>query len=83
MILIRCKFCNKELTGNSTRTVSCGCPNMATITGDKISAVDLKQVVMLNVIKQTPKTNVLKPEDLVFQEERRNRKVRRLEFEVR
>jgi hypothetical protein len=56
---------------------------MATITGDKISAVDLKQVVMLNVIKQTPKTNVLKPEDLVFQEERRNRKVRKLEFEVR
>lgn len=56
---------------------------MAIIAGDKISAVDLKQVVMLNSIKETPKTNVLTPEDLAFQEERRNRKVRRLDFEIR
>jgi len=83
MITIRCKSCNKELAGNSTKTVSCGCPNMAIIAGDKISAVDLKQVVMLNSIKETPKTNVLTPEDLAFQEERRNRKVRRLDFEIR
>ena len=83
MISIRCKACNKELIGQKTKTVSCGCLNMATITGDKISAVDLKQVVMLNSIKETQKTNVLAPEDLDFQEQRRQRKFRKLEFEIR
>ena len=83
MISIRCKSCNKELIGHKTKTVSCGCPNMATITGDKISAVDLKQVVMLNSTKEIQKTNVLAPEDLDFQEKRRQRKFRKLEFEIR
>ena len=83
MISIRCKACNKELAGKQTKTVSCGCPNMATITGDKISAVDLKQVVMLNSTKEIQKTNVLAPEDLDFQEQRRQRKFRKLEFEIR
>ena len=83
MISIRCKSCNKELIGHKTKTVSCGCPNMATITGDKISAVDLKQVVMLNSTKEIQKTNVLAPEDLDFQEQRRQRKFRKLEFEIR
>lgn len=83
MISIRCKSCNKELIGHKTKTVSCGCLNMATITGDKISAVDLKQVVMLNSTKEIQKTNVLAPEDLDFQEQRRQRKFRKLEFEIR
>ena len=83
MISIRCKACNKELTGHKTKTVSCGCLNMATITGDKISAVDLKQVVMLNSTKEIQKTNVLAPEDLDFQEQRRQRKFLKLEFEIR
>ena len=83
MISIRCKVCNKELVGHKTKTVSCGCPNMATITGDKISAVDLKLVVMLNSTKEIQKTNVLAPEDLDFQEQRRQRKFRKLEFEIR
>jgi hypothetical protein len=48
MLSIRCKDCNKELIGHPTKTVSCGCPNMATICGDKISAVDLSRVIMLN-----------------------------------
>ena len=83
MISIRCKACNKELIGHKTKTVSCGCLNMATITGDKISAVDQKQVVMLNSTKEIQKTNVLAPEDLDFQEQRRQRKFRKLEFEIR
>ena len=83
MISIRCKACNKELIGHKTKTVSCGCLNMATITGDKISAVDLKQVVMLNSTKEIQKTNVLAPEDLDFQEQRRKRKFRKLEFEIK
>ena len=83
MISSRCKSCNKELIGQQTKTVSCGCPNMAIITGDKISAVDLKQVVMLNSTKEIQKTNVLAPEDLDFQEQRRKRKFRKLEFEIK
>ena len=56
---------------------------MATIRGDKISAVDLSKVVMLNSIHIKTKSGVLTHEDLAFQEARRQRKVRRLDFEVR
>jgi hypothetical protein len=56
---------------------------MATIRGDKISAVDLSSVVMLNSIHTKSKSGVLSNEDLAFQEARRQRKVRRLDFEVR
>ena len=47
-IKIRCRSCSRELEGHQTKTVSCGCPNMATIRGDRVSAVDLSEVVMLN-----------------------------------
>ena len=83
MISIRCKDCNKEITGHPTKTVTCGCPNMATIRGDKISALDLSHVVMLNSLKEVQKTNVLSSQDLAFQEARRQRKVRKLDFEIR
>ena len=83
MITIRCKDCNKELTGHPTKAISCGCPNMATIRGDKISAVDLSQIIMLNSLKEVKKTNVLSSQDLAFQEARRQRKVKRLDFEIR
>jgi hypothetical protein len=56
---------------------------MATIRGDKISAVDLSRIVMLNSLKESSKTNVLSSQDIAWQEARRQRKVRRLDFEVR
>jgi len=80
---IRCKSCNREIEGHPTRTIACGCSNMATIRGDKISAVDLSKVVMLNSIQIKERSGVLTHEDLAFQEARRQRKVRRLDFEVR
>ena len=83
MLSIRCKDCNKELIGHPTKTVSCGCSNMATIRGDKITALDLTRVVMLNSLKEVQKTNVLSSQDIAWQEARRQRKVRRLDFEVR
>jgi len=83
MISIRCKDCNKEITGHHSKTVTCGCPNMATIRGDKISAVDLSRVVMLNSIQKEQKSNVLTSQDIAWQEARRQRKVKRLDFEVR
>ena len=80
---IRCKLCNREIEGHPTKTFACGCSNMATIRGDKISALDLSKVVMLNFMYTKEKSGVLINEDLAFQEERRQRKVRRLDFEVR
>ena len=80
---IRCRSCGKEIEGHQTKTVTCGCPNMATIRGDKISALDLSKVVMLNSLKENSKTNVLTSQDIAWQEARRQRKVRRLDFEIR
>lgn len=56
---------------------------MATIRGDKISAVDLSQVIILNSYHNKIKSGVLTSEDIAWQEARRQRKVRRLDFEVR
>ena len=80
---IRCKSCNREIEGHPTKTIACGCSNMATICGDKITALDLSRVVMLNSIQTKTKSGVLTNEDLAFQEARRKRKVRKLDFEVR
>ena len=81
-IKVRCRSCGKELIGHPSKAVSCGCTNMTTIRGDKISAVDLSQVVMLNSYT-SKKENVLTREDVQWQEQRRQRKVRKLDFEVR
>lgn len=83
MISIRCKECNREIVGHPTKIISCGCPNMATINGDKISAVDLSKIVMLNTYTNNKSKNVLTNEDIMWQEMRKKRKVRKLDFEVR
>ena len=82
-IRIRCRSCGKELEGCQNKTVSCGCPNMATIRGDRVSAVDLSLVVMLNSNQPKDKKGVLTQQDIEWQEQRRKRKVRKLNFEVR
>jgi hypothetical protein len=82
-IKIRCRSCGKELEGISGKSVSCGCPNMATIRNGVVSAFDLGQVVMLNSYGHQTKSSVLTNDDLAFQEARRQRKVRRLDFEIR
>ena len=82
-IKIRCRSCGRELEGHQNKTVSCGCPNMATICGDKISALDLSNIVMLNSYQSQNKKGVLSQQDIEWQEQRRQRKVRKLDFEVR
>jgi len=82
-IKIRCRSCGKEIEGHQNKTITCGCPNMATIRGDKVSAVDLSQVVMLNSYSTKNKKGVLSQEDIQWQEARRQRKVRKLDFEIR
>jgi hypothetical protein len=56
---------------------------MTTVKGDTITALDLSKVVMTSSDKQSKNSSLLTKEDLAFQEERRTRKVRRLDFEVR
>ena len=82
MIKVRCKECGKEVISNSAKSVSCGCPNMTTINGDKLTALDLNKVVMISS-NQEHKTDGFTSQDLQWQEERRKRKVRKLNFEVR
>ena len=82
MIKVRCKECGKEVISNSAKSVSCGCPNMTTIIGDKLTALDLNKVVMISS-PQENKPDGLTSQDLQWQEERRKRKVRNLNFEVR
>ena len=82
-IRIKGRSCGKELEGHSNKTVSCGCPNMTTVRGDRISAVDLGQVVMINSFNPKDNGNVLTQQDIQWQEQRRKRKVRKLNFEVR
>ncbi len=82
MVSVRCRQCGKELEGTSNRAKSCGCPNMTTVTKDNITARDMSKVVMLNINKRF-KEDSLTPQDLQWQEERRKRKVRKLDFDVR
>ena len=82
MVRVRCRSCGKEVEGHSHQTKSCGCPNMTTVTGDNFSAGDMSKVVMLNSVVRKEKDS-LTPQDLEWQEQRRKRKVRKLDFEVR
>ena len=81
-IRVRCRSCGKEVESRSGRTISCGCSNMVTISGDVISAVDMAKVVMLNS-KKSKRNSLFSREEMEWQEDRRRRKIRRLDFEVR
>ena len=82
MLTVRCKECGKEISTNTGKTISCGCPNMATLNGDRLTAVDLNKVVMVRSHEEE-RSEGLTSQDLQWQEERRKRKVRKLDFEIR
>jgi len=83
-IKIRCKMCNVEIEGHPSRTITCGCSNMSTIKNNKtITALDLTSIVMLNQVKNKQKETIFSMEDIAWQEARRKRKVRKLDFEIR
>ena len=84
MLVVRCRECNKEISSHETQARSCGCPNMTTVKGDSVTADDLGKVLMIQSEKKQSKSkDVLSAQDLNFQEERRKRKIRKLDFEVR
>jgi len=80
---VRCRSCQKELIGQPGKVVTCGCVNRTVIRGDVISAVDLSKVVMLTNPTKDKKNSLFTSDDLRYQESRRKRKVRKLDFEVR
>ena len=72
------------MVGCAGKSVSCGCPNRASVIGDVVSAVDMDQVIMLNsYMPKKEKKEGLTDQDLQWQEQRRRRKVKRLDFEIR
>lgn len=85
MLTIRCKECNKELTSYTIETKCCGCPNMTTVTGTTITGNDLSliEIVSRDKFQSSETPGVLTKEDKQFQENRRQRKIRRLNFETR
>ena len=84
MLVVRCKSCSKELSSNNGRSQCCGCPNMTSIVGDKITAVDLSQAVIVKMrVDEKSNQTSLSNSDIEWQESRRQRKVRKMDFEVR
>ena len=79
MLTVRCKDCGKEVTEN---TGSCGCPNMVRVNGDIVTAIDLNRTIMVR-LNQVKEKNALSAQELAWQEQRRKRKVRKLNYEVR
>jgi ribosomal protein L21 len=53
------------------------------IVDDKIGAVDLDKVVMVSYDREVKIDSHFSSEELVYQEARRKRKVRRLDFEIK
>ena len=66
MLVVRCRDCSKEVSSHGNQTQSCGCPNMTTVKGDSVTAVDLSRIVMIqSTTKKESKTkDVLTPQDL-------------------
>ena len=83
MLIVKCKDCGREVAGNQSRTVSCGCENMTTVKDDVITAKNLDRVVIVkNDFPEFSNTS-LSSEDIAWQESRRKRKVRKMDFEIR
>jgi len=55
---------------------------MMTVVDDRVTAVDLNRVIMIRS-NEEKETSGLSSQDLAWQEQRRKRKVRKMDFEVR
>ena len=81
MLVVKCKVCGKELT-STTKVQCCGCPNMMKVVDDKVGAVNLDEVILISSDYKEKKSK-LSASDMAWQESRRKRKVRKLDFEIR
>ncbi len=78
MIKVRCRECNTEVVEGR----SCGCPNMVMVKGDIVTAIDLNRTIMVSSNNDNTDKGFTS-QDLQWQEQRRKRKVRKLDFEIR
>ena len=81
MLVVKCKVCGKELT-STTKVQCCGCPNMMKVVDDKVGAVNLDEIILISSDYKEKKSK-LSASDMAWQESRRKRKVRKLDFEIR
>ena len=82
-IRVRCRSCNKEVEGVSGKSVCCGCSNLPTVHNDRISARDMSKVIMLGNYSSPKSKSLFTGDELEWQEKRNQRRVRKLDFEVR
>ena len=80
-MIVRCKECKTEIT-SSPKPQGCGCPNQLFVYDDQVSANDLGKVVMVQNHNKDKEPS-LSRDDIAWQEQRRKRKIKRLDFEVR
>ena len=74
MIRVRCTACGKELQGQSSRIICCGCSNMTSINEDVISANNMDLVVLLqNNKEEVKKQSLFSEEDLQYRGETQRR----------
>ena len=82
MITVRCKECGRELISTS-KIQFCGCPNQMSVVDNKVGAKDMDKVDMVTNNLERKIDSHFSRSELLYQEERRKRKVRRLDFEVK
>ncbi len=80
-MIVRCKEYKTEIT-SSPKPQGCGCPNQLIVYDDQVSANDLGKVVMVQNHNKDKEPS-LSRDDIAWQEQRRKRKIKRLDFEVR
>lgn len=84
MLVVRCKNCGKVLEEHPVKLRCCQCPNLTSIRGGNISGLDLSLVEIISGAKfKRQDQSTLTKQDLEYQEQRRQRKVRKLDFEIR
>ena len=84
MLKVRCKNCNTILESHPIQTRCCGCDNLTTLRGENISGLDLTRIELIsNVHGESNPATLLTKEDIAYHESRRNRKIRKMEFEIR
>lgn len=82
MITVRCKECGKELV-SSSKVQFCGCSNQMRVVDNKVGAIDLDKVVMVSNDLERKIDSHFSRSELLYQEARRTRKVRKLDFEIK
>jgi len=82
-IRVRCRSCGKEVIGVSGKSVCCGCSNNTTVYNDRISAMDMNKIIMLGNYGSSKSKSLFSGDELEWQEKRNQRRVRKLDFEIR